>query len=94
MHAMGRSPCKYNSFYDILSDINVIYLHLRFCIFMIFCVFLGFIMRILVMSEWMLEWMVKNGCNWMNEWMYEWTKKIRENRVSVSSGFLHGHSVS
>jgi len=43
----------------------------------------------------MNAWMnLKNACNWMNECMKEGLKKIRENRGSASSGFLHRLGVS
>ena len=47
----------------------------------------------------MLEWMMKNVCNWLNECMFEWMyerkiKKLGKIEVSVSSGFLHRLGVS
>ena len=47
------------------------------------------------MNEWMLEWMIKNVCNWSNECMNnEGMKILGEIDVSASSSMLHRLGVS
>jgi len=62
-------------FYDTLLDLVVILLHLRFLADLWrFSLFYSVVFRNLIMTscliEWMLEWLMKNVCNyWMNEGM-------------------------
>ena len=85
--------------YDILLDLVVILLHLRFLVFfmtlfvILFCYFSWYNYEL--MLDWNKAWMNDDKCMQMTEWMYERRiENLGKREVSASSGFLQKLGVS